>query len=51
MGVSSRNIARVEDPEFLLAVPTWDHRNDTRRCSGCYNARQFLQIAVDGNSS
>lgn len=47
---SSWDIGTVEDRELLFAMPSWDYCEFTSRCCGFYDARRFLEMAMDGYS-
>lgn len=46
---SSRDVRTVEDQALLSAVPSWDYPDYARLCSGYYDSRQVLEMAVDGS--
>lgn len=51
MASLSRNLGRtVEDQEFLSNMPSWDYCDDVWLCYGCYDDRQLLAMAVNGDS-
>lgn len=50
MASLSRGIGTVEDQELLWAVASWNYRDYVRQCSGCYDGRRCLTIAMVGGS-
>lgn len=47
---SSKDVGTVEDQMLLSAMPLFDNREYTRWSFGCYDARLFLEMAVDSGS-
>lgn len=50
MEASLKDAGTVEDQELLSAMPSKDFCEYARRCSGCYDVRQVLDMTVDGGS-
>lgn len=44
----SKKGGTLEDQKLLSAMPPWDYREYAQRCSGCYNGRRVLEMALDG---
>lgn len=46
----SKDIKFVDNQELFSTMPLWDYRDYARGCSGCYDARRVLKMAVHGSS-
>lgn len=50
MSSLSREAGTRNDHELLSAVSLWNYLNYVSLCSGCYDSRRFMEMAVDGGS-
>lgn len=50
MALSPRDVGVVEYQDLLLAMLSWKYREYARRCSSCYYALRFLEMAIDEDS-
>lgn len=48
MALLSTEVRTIEDQKLISVMPSWDYRDYARQCSGCYDARQLLEMAMDG---